>query len=375
MRRDGLNSARPLPLNDAVKHVRGHTYYYFRWQGIYRRLPGNPASDEFRREYAAALASTAPAFETRIIAGSVRAMLRDFKSSPEWAALAPKTQADYARVLDNLRPIGEFQADNIRRQHIVRLRNKLGNKPRTQDAFVAAVSRMFTVGMDLGYTDRNPAARIARLNQSESFLPWPAAARAKFEASDMQDWMRTAYMLGLWTGQRESDVLRLNRARFDGAGFTIRQGRPEAKRGKGRSGPVVELYIPAAKPLREYLATRTFPGLLFVTDGAGKPIKQTDLIHALRAHLDSLGLPELSFHGLRHTTATLIAENDGTSKEIMAVTGHRTSAMVDRYTRGAAQKKLAQRGIAKIENIDASFEGEQTGTVGNIASKVGNNDK
>jgi len=48
-------------------------------------------------------------------------------------------------------------------------------------------------------------------------------------------WMMTAYMLGVWTAQREGDILRLARARYDGAGFTIRQGRPEAKRGKGRT--------------------------------------------------------------------------------------------------------------------------------------------
>jgi len=131
-------------------------------------------------------------------------------------------------VLDHLRPIGDFQADNVRRQHVIRIRNKMGSNRRTQDLFVAAVSRMFSIGMDLGYTDRNPAARIERLNDPESYEPWPLAARERFEASEMPDWMRDAYMLALWTGQRESDVLRLSRSRFDGSGFVIRQGRPEA---------------------------------------------------------------------------------------------------------------------------------------------------
>jgi hypothetical protein len=66
----------------------------------------------------------------------------------------------------------------------------------------------------------------------------------------------------LWTAQREGDILRLGRARYDGAGFKIRQGRPEAKRAKGRMGKVVELYIRAAKPLREHLASCEFPGVV-----------------------------------------------------------------------------------------------------------------
>jgi hypothetical protein len=82
---------------------------------------------------------------------------------------------------------------------------------------------------------------------------------------------RTAYVMGRWTAQREGDIRRLARARYHGVGFTIRQGRPESKRGKGRKGKIVELYIKAASPVRKYLASCTFPGLLFVTDEAGKP--------------------------------------------------------------------------------------------------------
>src|SRR5215475_1175562 len=134
-----------LPRFVARKVVKGHTYLYFRWHDVYRRLPDNPDSEAFRIEYARALASISPERQQPIIGGSVRALLRDFKSSPEWADLAPKTQADYARVLDQLKPIGEFQADNVRRQHVIRIRNKMGSNRRTQVLFVAAVSRMFSI--------------------------------------------------------------------------------------------------------------------------------------------------------------------------------------------------------------------------------------
>jgi hypothetical protein len=92
--------------------------------------------------------------------------------------------------------------------------------------------------MDLGFSDRNPAARIPRLNGPQSSEPWSVAAHQKFIASEMPQWMRTAYVMGLWTAQREGDIRRLARARYDGVGFTIRQGGPESKRGKGK---IVEL--------------------------------------------------------------------------------------------------------------------------------------
>lgn len=340
---------RPLPMFVVRQRAKGHTYFYFRWHGVSRRLPDNPASEEFRAEYAKAFASIAPERERPIIGGSVRALIRDFKSAPEWLTLAPKTQADYARVLDYLRPLGDVQADNVRRQHIVRLRNMIKANTRTQDLFVQATSRLFGIGMDLGFTDRNPAARIPRLNDPESYEPWPLEAHRKFMASNPPPWMTTAYMIALWTAQREGDVLRLARARYDGAGFTIRQGRPEAKRGKGRKGPVVTLYIIAAKPLRAYLETCTFPGLLFVTDEAGRPIQPTRFRHELRAHLNTMGLHDFHFHGLRHTTATALAELGGSDGEIQALLGHQTRQMAERYTKKASQKRLAGSAVRKLE--------------------------
>src|SRR5262245_61023452 len=135
-------SFRPLPLYVAHKIVKGRTYLYFRWKEVYRRLPDDPTSDEFKAEYDKALASISPEIEKPVIAGSVRALIRDFKLSPEWRGIAPKTQGDYARVLDWLAPIGDFQADNVRRQHIIKLRNKSSANARTMDLFIQAVSRM-----------------------------------------------------------------------------------------------------------------------------------------------------------------------------------------------------------------------------------------
>lgn len=104
-----LHDTRPLPKFVQRKRVKGRFYLYFRWQDVYRRLPDNQNSEAFRTEYAKALASISPEHQKPIISGSVRALLRDFKSTPEWSVLAPKTQADYARLLDRLSPIGDFR--------------------------------------------------------------------------------------------------------------------------------------------------------------------------------------------------------------------------------------------------------------------------
>ena len=92
-----------------------------------------------------------------------------------------------------------------------------------------------------------------------------------------------------------------------------------------------------------------FPGLLFVTDADGKPIPPTVFRHSLRAHLDALGLADLHFHGLRHTTATALAELGASDAEIQALLGHQTRQMAERYTKKANQKRLADAAVMRLE--------------------------
>ncbi len=46
----------------------------------------------------------------------------------------------------------------------------------------------------------------------------------------------------------------------------------------------------------------------------------------------------------------MMAEAGCTDREIMAVTGHRTTAMVSHYTRHADQKRRASAAIHKLQN-------------------------
>jgi integrase len=57
----------------------------------------------------------------------------------------------------------------------------------------------------------------------------------------------------------------------------------------------------------------------------------------------------LTFHGLRTTTATLLAEAGCDAQTIMAITGHTTEAMVAHYTREASRKRRAKRAIRKLD--------------------------
>jgi hypothetical protein len=53
-------------------------------------------------------------------------------------------------------------------------------------------------------------------------------------------------------------------------------------------------------------------------------------------------------HGLKKGGMRRLAEAGGTAHELMAVSGHKTLTEVQRYTRDADRKRLADSGMAKL---------------------------
>jgi len=61
------------------------------------------------------------------------------------------------------------------------------------------------------------------------------------------------------------------------------------------------------------------------------------------------GLPPCCVaHGLRKAALRRLAEHGGTTKEIAAVSGHRSLSEIERYTARADQARLAQSAVAKL---------------------------
>jgi integrase len=60
-------------------------------------------------------------------------------------------------------------------------------------------------------------------------------------------------------------------------------------------------------------------------------------------------------HGLGKAAARRLAEAGCTSKQIQAITGHKTLAEVERYTRKADQVWLARKAMKKQQKADGEF--------------------
>jgi integrase len=233
----------------------------------------------------------------------------------------------------------------MRKRHIRELRKTLEGKQRSQKLFTQVASALFNFGIDNDYCSLNPAARMKRVGRANPYLPWSDKHCAIFEASQPARHLLTAYMIARFAGQRRGDILTMARNAYDGTCIEVRQEKTDQP-----------LVIPAHRRLKSYLDQLPMDSLLFVVNANGQPIEETTFSKEFRAALDAAGLNQLHFHGLRHTAGRALAEAGCSSHQIQAITGHKTLQMVEHYTKGARQKRLASAAMAKLEGTRTEQE-------------------
>jgi integrase/recombinase XerD len=100
--------------------------------------------------------------------------------------------------------------------------------------------------------------------------------------------------------------------------------------------------------LAKIIAATPSSNLTFITSQYGRPFTSNAFSDWFRKQCDKAGLPQCSAHGLRKACARRLAEAGCTPHEIMSITGHRTLAEVERYTKAARQSLMADSATAKL---------------------------
>lgn len=88
--------------------------------------------------------------------------------------------------------------------------------------------------------------------------------------------------------------------------------------------------------------------MTFLVTEFGKPFSVAGFGNWFREKCNETGL-NCSAHGLRKAAGAYLAECGATTLQIMAITGHRSIAEVERYTREAGRTKLADGAMAKFK--------------------------
>jgi len=269
------------------------------------------------------------------------AILEEYKSSPEFKQLAPATKKNHLRAFDKMKAFDGVLIGDIKRRQVARLRDAYADTPGIANQIVDAASRLMTFAVDMEYVDTNPIVRVKRFKSTE-YASWPPDA-VDYALAKFPERLRRAVLLGLYTGQREGDVVAMTWADYDGSGVAVVQQKTGTK-----------LWVPAHRELRAELDRWRLDAKAetILTDARGKPWRRdsfaTVFYQERRQHA---ALDGLVYHGLRKTAAARLAEAGCSALEIGAITGHRTLGMLELYTRGADQRIRASAAIYKLENV------------------------
>jgi len=316
---------------------------------------GNATEEQIRKVMSETLARVTG---RRVYDPTVREWLDKWLAN-EKSAVSDATLTRYRQVvadfLDGLGPVANQRLEAVTSEHVLKHREELeseGRAPATVNFTVKRVlKRAFKVAIDDGVITRNPCATVRLIQDRDKaakhvFLPEQVSKLIETAEGDWKGLIITAY----YTGGRLTDLARLTWSNVD-LSQNKKVIRFMQKKTKGKT-PKSKVEMPIHEALEEYLLSGpisdtpnapVFPQL-YNKPGSGK----SGLSMAFKRLMARAGIDEgkirerngaagrsvsaLSFHSLRHSFNSALA-NAGVSQELrQKLTGHASADMNTIYT-------------------------------------------
>ncbi len=153
--------------------------------------------------------------------------------------------------------------------------------------------------------------------------------------------------LGMYAGLREGDALSLTRSAFNGRDLEV------ITRKTGQ-----RVWWPAPASLREILdEAPAHDALTLAVNSRGRPWTESGFRaswRTLRLRLEEAGLvaPGLTFHGLRHTVATILREEGFDDRTIADALGQKTEGMARHYARDADLREKMTGVVRRLDRAE-----------------------
>lgn len=313
---------------------------YHRHRLTKKRIYGEPGTDEYIRSYLEACKEDHHAPQT------VAWLISEYKRSRAFSKLRDKTRADYDRHLETIQqkfgtmPVKALEEPGVRTV-LLNWRDSIGERsPRQADYIWSVLRRLLEWAYDYALISVNHARGGGRLYRSDrSERIWMNADIEAFLAVAPIP-VRHAFLIALYTGQRQGDLLSLTWTAFDGQAIRLRQSKTGRK-----------VFIPCGPDLKMLLQQLDRKATTILTSQSGLPWRADNFRHQFAKARKDAGMEGLTFHDLRGTFVTRRSEDGWTPQEIASITGHSMSqveTILDRYL--ARTEDLATGAMKKMRH-------------------------
>ncbi len=289
--------------------------------------------------------------------GSFDWLICEYKKGNWFKELGDRTRKEYGYILEAIRSV--LRRGNIRnapakeydkKSARVLLRNFQETPRKLQ--LVAAISRIvFNYGIELGEVDeghnpfdklkirKRPAREILWLDmEHENPLHKIMTMRSKAMEMGMES-ISQAIDLGLWTAQRQGDILSLPWGKFDGQKIKLRQN---------KTGAWVEIPVMPQLKIASWKRKAT---IILISERTGSPYTKDHFGDIFREVRKAASIEdELQYRDLRKTSIVMLAMSGCTDTEITAISGHTNSEVSDILeTYLPRNTRMAENAIKKMK--------------------------
>jgi integrase len=204
----------------------------------------------------------------------------------------------------------------------------------TINRYLASLSALLSIAVrEWGWLEKNVCKNVRRAKESRGrvrFLSDQELSdlRRACENSKLPE-LKIIFLVAITTGARRGEIMNLRWRHIDFKSNSITL--VDTKNGDTRSVPLVN---PALKKIKEWAKIRSIDEGGFVFPGRTDRTKNKsiDFDKAWRGALSLSGVTDFRFHDLRHTAASYLAMNGAGIREIGDILGHKSLAMVQRYS-------------------------------------------
>lgn len=226
--------------------------------------------------------------------------------------------------------IGNLSLADVTTATVVEMRATLmqGRASGTVNKYLADLRHVYNIARtQFAIEVKNPVSDVEKLKEPRGrvrHLDPDEAAELLRSCEAHSPALKVIVTLALATGARRGELLNLRWPDVDlpRAMMTFEK----TKNGERRTVPLVGSALVA---MREHAKVRRLDTDLCFPGETGKPL---EIGKAFPDACMRAGISNFRFHDLRHTAASWIAMNGGTLAEIAEVLGHKTLAMVKRYS-------------------------------------------
>lgn len=214
----------------------------------------------------------------------------------------------------------------------------------TANRYIQALSPVFTYAANvLEIIDKNPIRQIKRYREQPRLRFLDKAEIDRLLSAAIQytesPYLYALILLALTTGMRKGEILTLRWTDIQGDKIILRN----TKNGDMR---ILNIADKVLETLRELTAIT--PTTTYIFEGkTGKPFFLA--ISVWKKLIKKAGLKNFRFHDLRHTAASHLAMNGESTITIAEILGHKTLAMVKRYTH--LSNETQRQALAKLAEL------------------------